>query len=112
MKLDRALGLLGMLYVSHKALIGEELTHSLSKVYLLIASTNTSSSQYHSLLKKAKTLALKVDLTYQSEELGAALGREKVTFVGITDQKAALAYLKKRRNSYEKEQLPEQKEEL
>lgn len=110
MKQDRALGLIGMLYVSHRALIGEELAHSLGKVRLLIAGNDLSSAQSLSLLKKAETLALKVDTTYSSEELGSALGRKKVSFVGITEKKAANAYLEKRRSSHEKEQPLRQQE--
>lgn len=95
MNFDRRLGLLGLLYVAHKALIGEELVASLSRCKLLIVASDAKSGQAAALRDKAKSRHLPLIDKYQAEELGRALGKDAVTAVGITDEKAAISFLGK-----------------
>lgn len=89
------LGFLGLLYVGDKALIGEELLEHLSKVALLIVANDAESGQSESLKRRAQSAHIPMSELFSKEELGQALGHASVTFVGITDKKAAGAYLKK-----------------
>jgi ribosomal protein L7Ae-like RNA K-turn-binding protein len=93
-KNDR-LGFLGLLYVAHKALIGEELYSSLHKVALLLVAKDATSNQALSTKRRAQSAHVPMIEEFSEEELGAALGHDSVTFVGIIDEKAAGAYLKK-----------------
>ncbi len=89
------LGFLGLLYVAHKALIGEELYSSLSKVRLLLVATDATSNQALSIKRRASLVHVPLIEEFTEKELGNALGHDSVTFVGIIDEKAAGAYLKK-----------------
>mgnify|MGYP003595891119 CR=1 FL=1 len=89
------LGFLGLLYVAHKALIGEELYSSLSKVHLLIVAEDAHSNQALSTKRRAQSAHVPLLEEFTEAELGAALGHDSVTFIGIIDEKAAGAYLKK-----------------
>lgn len=92
---DEKLGFLGLLYVAHKALIGEELLENFSKVKLLLMASDATSHQAQGLERKASLAHLPFLKEYTEEELGRALGHETITFIGIIDAKAAGAYLKK-----------------
>ncbi|MCH3910130.1 MAG: hypothetical protein LKJ81_01305 [Bacilli bacterium] len=89
------LGFLGLLYVAHKAYIGEEMIDKFSKMKIIIMAKDATSSQATSTLKKAERMHLPVVKAYDEETLGRALGHEKVTFIGIIDSKAAAAFTKK-----------------
>jgi ribosomal protein L7Ae-like RNA K-turn-binding protein len=89
------LGFLGLLFVAHKALIGEELLSSLTKVHLLIVAKDATSNQALSTKRRAQNAHIPLYEEFTESELGAALGRDTVTFIGIIDEKAAGAYLKK-----------------
>jgi ribosomal protein L7Ae-like RNA K-turn-binding protein len=89
------LGFLGLLYVAHKALIGEELFSSLHKVHLLLVATDATSNQALSTKRRAQNAHIPLIEEFTEAELGQALGHDSVTFIGIIDEKAAGAYLKK-----------------
>jgi ribosomal protein L7Ae-like RNA K-turn-binding protein len=89
------LGFLGLLYVGHKALIGEELVTRLLQVKLLIKATDATSNQALGLKRKAVNAHIPFVESFSEDELGSALGHENVTYIGIIDDKAAGAYLKK-----------------
>jgi ribosomal protein L7Ae-like RNA K-turn-binding protein len=89
------LGFLGLLYVGKKALIGEELTSRLGKVKLLIKASDATSNQALGLKRKAINAHIPFVESFTKDELGAALGHNDVTYIGIIDEKAAGAYLKK-----------------
>ncbi len=92
---DQSLGFLGILFVSRKALIGEELAARLDKCKLLIYATDAMSNQALGIRHKAELRHTPLYGKFTEEELGHALGRDKVTFVGIVDAKAAAAFLAK-----------------
>lgn len=96
-KTDDRLGLLGLLFVAHKALIGEELLAALPKVRLLLEATDAHSGTALSLERRAKSAHIPLIQEYSEAELGRALGRERITFIGLIDEKAAGAYLAKSR---------------
>jgi ribosomal protein L7Ae-like RNA K-turn-binding protein len=89
------LGFLGLLYVAHKAVIGEELYSSLAKVRLLLVAKDATSNQALSTKRRATLAHVPLLEEFTEQELGNALGHDSVTFVGIIDEKAAGAYLKK-----------------
>ena len=92
---DEILGFLGLLYKAHEALIGEELLHHLDSIHLLIASKGLTSGESRKTLEKAKRMEMKVITLFEQEELGNALGKAQVAFVGIKSKKASIALLKK-----------------
>ena len=94
-KKDERLGFLGLLYVAHKVVIGEELIENFSKVSLLIMAKDATSNQSASLKRKAERNHLPLIEDFSKAEMGQALGHEEITFLGIIDKKAAGAYLKK-----------------
>lgn len=90
------LGFLGLLYVGHKAYIGEELVSRLSQVKLLIKATDAASNQALGFQRKAEAQHIPfAKESFSKDDLGLALGHEDVTYIGITDSKAAGAYLMK-----------------
>ncbi len=91
---DKALGFLGLLYVSGEAVIGEDLG-DLRKCKLLIAAKDASSNQALSLKRKAREMHLPMIEEYSKSELGHALGKGEVAFVGITESRAASAFIEK-----------------
>ncbi|MCR4562569.1 MAG: hypothetical protein K5694_05150 [Bacilli bacterium] len=93
---EKRLGFLGLLYKSHKALIGEEIRFNLPKIRLLILPKGETSRNIDNLLSKAKSSNIEIiQETYSKIDLGRSLGHEEVALVAITDKKAALAYLNK-----------------
>lgn len=89
------LGFLGLLYVAHKALIGEELIASLNKVALLLVASDAKSNQALSTKRRAQNAHIPLVEEFTEAELGEALGHPGITFIGIIDEKAAGAYVKK-----------------
>ena len=92
---DQSLGFLGLLFVSRKALIGEELSAKLEHCILLLNASDATSIQALGIRHKAELRHTPLYGKFTEEELGHALGRDKVTFVGIIDKKAAAAFLAK-----------------
>ena len=96
MEQDARLGFLGILYVSHRALIGEELFSRLEKVHFIVMANDLSSGQSKMLQKKISSRHIPTDATsFNAKELGKALGHEEINFIGITDKKSAISYVTK-----------------
>lgn len=89
-------GFIGLLFKGDKLLIGKELQNHMDKVALFVMAKDASSNESERLKKKilrAHRPFLTTSLT--KEEMGEALGRDEVTFIGITDKKAAFAFIEK-----------------
>lgn len=95
MEKDPRLGFLGILYVSQKAIIGEDFISHLDKVRFVIMANDISSGQGEAIKKKILARHLPISETFSSKELGLALGHSEINFIGITDKKAAMAYISK-----------------
>lgn len=93
--MEKVLGLMGLLYKAHKAYIGAELLAHLDKCYFVFVAKDLSSGT--SLRYKKKMLASEtpMDESFSMKELGDALGKPPVSFVGIVDKKAANAIISK-----------------
>lgn len=94
-KAKSKLGFLGLLYVAHKVVIGEDLAEHFSRVKLLLMASDATSNQALGFEKKALAAHVPLIKEFTKKEMGQALGHDEVTFLGITDEKAAGAYLKK-----------------
>jgi ribosomal protein L7Ae-like RNA K-turn-binding protein len=92
---DDLLGFIGLLYVGHKAMIGEELLTHFAAVKLLLVASDAVSNQAIGIKNKAVSAHLPIAGGFTKAELGEALGYEEVNFLGIVDAKAAGAFLKK-----------------
>lgn len=92
----QVLGFIGILFRANKLQIGSYLWHSMSEVKLFVKAKDADSGEamrYEKKIRSAHLPLLVVDLS--KEELGEAVGRDAVTFIGITDKKAALAFVSK-----------------
>lgn len=87
--MDKVLGLVGLLYKAHKAYIGAELLAHLDKCHFILLAHDLHS--HTSLREKKKMLALEIqiDESYSMKELGEAVGKPPVSYIGIVDKKAA-----------------------
>lgn len=94
-KTSKALGFLGLLYLGRKAIIGEELLNYNKPLALLVAANDLTSGTALKELAKFERAGYQIDKTYSMEELGEALGHQRVSFIGIIGKKAALSYLAK-----------------
>ncbi len=96
MENKQLLGFLGLLYVSKRAIIGEDFLSHLDKAKFVVIANDLTSNQSLMIKKQIKNRHLPVDeKSFSSEELGKALGHDGVNFIGIVDKKAALAYVSK-----------------
>lgn len=97
--MDRAheiLGSLGLLFRGGRLLIGRPLQEKWDTLPLIAVANDISSGESARFLKKIERAHRPLlRLPVSQEELGEALGRERVTFVGIPDKKAALALISK-----------------
>lgn len=93
--MEKVLGLVGLLYKAHKAYIGAELLAHLDKCYFVFVAKNLSSGTSLRYKKKILALDIPLDETFSMEELGAAVGKPPVSYIGIIDKKAANAILGK-----------------
>lgn len=92
---NECLGFLGILYVGHKALIGDEALRSIDKASLAIMAKDSSSGESEKLKKKIKSRHIPMIELFTGEELGRALGKEKVSCIILVDKKAAVSFMKK-----------------
>ncbi len=96
MEKKQVLGFLGLLYVSKRAIIGEDFLSHLDKAKFVIVANDLTSNQSLMIKKQILSRHLPIDeKSFSSEELGNALGHGGVNFIGILDKKAALAYVSK-----------------
>ncbi len=96
MQENHLLGFLGLLYVSKRAIIGEDFLSHLNKVKYVVVANDLTSNQSQTIKKQLVSRHLPMDdKNFSSEELGNALGHGGVNFIGIVDKKAALAYVSK-----------------
>ncbi len=96
MQQNQLLGFLGLLYVSKRAIIGEDFLSHLDKAKFVVIANDLSSNQSQMIKKQIVSRHLPLDdKSFSSEELGNALGHGGVNFIGIVDKKAALAYVSK-----------------
>ena len=95
MEKDPRLGFLGILYVSRRAMIGEDFLSHLDKVRFVVKANNLTSNQSKSIEKMVISRHIPMDDSFTSAELGNALGHDEINFIGIVDKKAALAYVSK-----------------
>ena len=90
------LGFIGLLYKAHKLEIGASLWQKKGQVKLFAkASDATSGEALHHQKKILSAHLPYLELPLSKGEIGAALGKEEVSFLGITDKKAALAFIYK-----------------
>ena len=87
--MDKTLGFIGILNRGRKVLIGESAYYGiLDGHYAFLAhdcSENTKKAAYKALKKND----IPVDKAYSKKELGSSIGYEEVSFLIITDRKAA-----------------------
>lgn len=93
---DNTLGFLGILFRAGKALIGEEARSSKKGKLAFIAADASENTKKET---KNITDVLPTLGDYTKSELGSALGYEEISFIVITDKKAADSLLAKRKET-------------
>lgn len=93
--MNAKLGFLGILFRANKARIGDELDKTLLKANLVIVASNAMSNTAQAFTRRLSEHAIPFKIEFTKEELGSAVGRNEVNFIGIYDSKAAKAYLRK-----------------
>lgn len=93
--MDNKLGFLGILFRANKAKIGPDLDANALKAQLVVVASDVTSNTAKSFISRLEANKIPYVTEYSKSELGNAVGREIVNYIGIFDQKAAKAYLRK-----------------
>lgn len=90
------LGFIGLLFRANKIQIGANLWHHIDEVSLFLKAKDANSGEALRYEKKIKSRHLPlVEVNLTMAELGSALGRAEVTYIGVMGKKAAMAVLSK-----------------
>ncbi len=90
------LGFIGLLYKAQKLEIGASLWQKKGQVKLFSRAFDANSNEALHHQKQILSAHLPyLILPLSKGEIGAALGKEEVSFLGVTDKKAALAFMSK-----------------
>lgn len=111
MVVDKVLGFIGILFRANKAIIGETARNSQKGRLGFVAKDASENSKKDARLHSER-LGYPLYEDYTKEELGGALGYDSVSFLLITDKKAAIAIEEKRKERLNEENatVPFQKE--
>ncbi len=92
--MDNTLNILGLAYKARKAVLGEEIFNRISKVRLIFLASDLSEKSRERYEKKCFYYNIEHIDAYDSAQLSAALGKNNVKTVGITDEGFARSIMK------------------
>ncbi|MBQ1568026.1 MAG: ribosomal L7Ae/L30e/S12e/Gadd45 family protein [Erysipelotrichaceae bacterium] len=92
--MDNTLNILGLAYKARKAVLGEEIFNRISKVRLIFLASDLSEKSRERYEKKCFYYNIEHIDSYDSAQLSAALGKNNVKTVGITDEGFARSIMK------------------
>lgn len=92
--MNNVLKILGLAYKARKAVLGEEVINRISKVRLMFLASDLSIKSRERYEKKCFYYSIRSIDSYSGEELSAALGRNNVKVIGITDEGFARSIIK------------------
>lgn len=92
--MDNTLNILGLAYKARKAVLGEEIFNRISKVRLIFLASDLSEKSRERYEKKCFYYNIEHIDAYDCEQLSAALGKNNVKTVGITDEGFARSIMK------------------
>lgn len=87
--MDKILGFLGILNRGRKTLIGESAYQNIEKGRYAFLASDCSANTRKNALSSLKKKEMPLNQNYSKAELGKALGYEEISFILITDPKAA-----------------------
>ena len=93
--MNNKLGFLGILFRANSAKIGPDLEVNALKAKLVIVAKDITSNTGKAFLSRLKENNIPYIEEFSKSELGNAVGRDVVNYIGIFDSKAAKAYLRK-----------------
>lgn len=87
--MDKTLGFIGILNRGRKVLIGDSAYYGIYDGHYAFLASDCSENTKKAALSAIKKNEIPVDTSYSKKELGAAIGYDAVSFLVITDKKAA-----------------------
>ncbi len=87
--MDKTLGFIGIINKGRKVLIGESAYYQIEKGYYSFLASDCSENTKKAALKALKKKEMPVDTSHTKGELGKAIGYQEVSFLIVTDKKAA-----------------------
>ncbi len=87
--MDKTLGFIGILNRGRRVLIGESAYYGVEDGYYAFMAYDCSENTKKAIEKALKKKDIPVDKSYSKKELGSSIGYEEVSFLLITDKKAA-----------------------
>ena len=93
--MDNALSLLGLIYRARKIVLGEEVLNQMKKIRLVLIASDISQGSRERIEKKCHFYNVGMIDRYESGQLSAALGKNNVKVIGITDKGFADSFLSK-----------------
>ena len=93
--MDDALNTVGLAYRARKAVLGEEVYHRIGKVRIILIASDISEKSRERLEKKCYYYEIGHIDCFDGRQLSAAVGRNNVKVIGITDEGFKEALLKK-----------------
>lgn len=87
--MDKTLGFIGIINKGRKVLIGESAYYQIEKGYYSFLASDCSENTKKAALKALKKKEMPVDTSYTKGELGKSIGYQEVSFLIVTDKKAA-----------------------
>lgn len=86
---DKTLGFLGILYRGGRVMMGEKARENISMGRYAFLAKDASANSTKEALALIKRAELPYDASYSKEELGQAIGYDEISFLLVTDKKAA-----------------------
>lgn len=93
--MDNILSILGLAYKAKKVVLGEEILNRISKVRLMFLASDLSQKSRERYEKKCFYYNIEHIDSFDSKQLSAAVGRNNVKTVGITDKGFAASIMNK-----------------
>ena len=93
--MDNILSILGLAYKAKKVVLGEEILNRISKVRLIFLASDLSEKSRERYEKKCFYYNIEHIDSFDSKQLSAAVGRNNVKTVGITDKGFARSIMNK-----------------
>lgn len=87
--MDKVLGFIGIINKGRKISIGETAYYEIEKGYYSFLASDCSENTKKAALKALKKKEMPINSSYSKKELGNAIGYQEVSFMIVTDKKAA-----------------------
>jgi len=84
--MNSVLSLLGLIYISKKLVLGEEVLNQIKKVKFLFIASDASDKTKERYLKKCDYYNIPYTTNFSGEQLAKSLGKANIKIIGIIDE--------------------------